>query len=160
MYCFQPMANRSFLPRLVQQMSSKLDWNSDEIKSTEVSNISNACQVWWVHVYHDEISLQGKALKETAMICAKKYTPLETNMTLENLIFKRKHIFKWWSFHCHVDFFGGSLNSLNIPTVATCSSSDQRSPLWFLQNKKVKVFLLIYSRFAKTFYFQRKHFTL
>ena len=28
-------------------------------------------------------------------------------MTLENLIFNRKYIFKWWMFYCHVSFGGG-----------------------------------------------------
>ena len=27
-------------------------------------------------------------------------------MTLENPIFNRKYIFKWWIFHCHVSFLG------------------------------------------------------
>lgn len=35
-------------------------------------------------------------------------TPLKTNMTVENLIFNRKYIFKWWMFHCRVTFRGGT----------------------------------------------------
>ena len=64
-----------------------------------------------------------------------KLTPLKTNEWHWKIpIFNRKYIFKWWRFHCHISFLGGTL-------LKPCPLELKESPRVWFDDRNVSFFL-------------------